>query len=159
MKKQKKKNSQKNREAKKHKRAISRKAQLRSKTSVNLQAQHLFDSASARKLSEVVLEFAGPLIDAAEGTVDEEKAIRISITFWNASLLPKQKALEIIKPTLDDMANGDQLFKSEFHNIFDMMYERKQNYFSTDNRFIVNYSLEENREGFYLQVASTPMKI
>jgi len=42
--------------------------------------------------------------------------------------------------------------------MFDMMYERKQNYFSADNRFIVDYSLEENREGFYLQVASTPLK-
>jgi hypothetical protein len=27
-----------------------------------------------------------------------------------------------------------------------------------DNRFIVDYTLEENREGFYLQVASTPLK-
>ncbi|WP_300455414.1 hypothetical protein [Desulfobacula sp.] len=116
-------------------------------------------SASARKLSEVVLEFAEPLIDAADGTVDEEKAIRMLITLWNASLLAKQKGLETISPALDDMAKGDQILSSEFHSIFDMMYERKQNYFSTDNRFIVNYSLEENREGFYLQVASTPMKI
>ena len=82
----------------------------------------------------------------------------MSITLWNASLLPKQKALETIKPALDEMANGDQTLTSEFHSMFEMMYERKQKYFSTDNRFIVDYSLEKNREGFYLQVASTPFK-
>lgn len=83
----------------------------------------------------------------------------MSVSLWNASLLPKQKALETIKPALDDMANGDQALTSEFHSMFDMMYDRKQNYFSTDNRFIVDYSLEKNSEGFNLQVASTPFKI
>ena len=82
----------------------------------------------------------------------------MSVTLWNASLLPKQKALETIKPALDDMAKGDHALTSEFHSMFDMMYDRKQNYFSTDNRFIVEYSLEKNSEGFYLQVASTPFK-
>ena len=131
---------------------------MRSKFTGNIQAQHPLEYASARKLSEVVLEFAEPLTDAVEGTEGEEKAIRMSITLWNASLLPKQKALETIRPALDDMAKGDQVLKSEFHSMFDMMYERKQNYFSSDKRFIVDYTLEENREGFYLQVASTPLK-
>ncbi len=158
MSKQKNKNSKKNREAKKRKKAIKRKAKIRSMSSGNTQSQYPFEYPSARKLSEVVLEFAEPLIDAVEGTEGEEKAIRMSIPLWNASLLPKQKALESLTPVLDDMAKGDQVLKSEFHSMFDMMYERKQNYFSEDNRFIVNYTLEENTEGFYLQVASSPLK-
>jgi hypothetical protein len=40
----------------------------------------------------------------------------MSITLWNASLFPKQKALETIRPALDDMAKGDQVLKSEFHS-------------------------------------------
>ena len=124
----------------------------------NVKAQHPLEYVSARKLSEVVLEFAEPLTNEVKGTEVEEKAIRMSVTLWNASLLPKQKALETIKPAVDDIANGDQAFTSEFHSMFDMMYDRKQNYFSNDNRFIVDYSLEKNREGFYLQVASTPFK-
>ena len=153
------KNSKKNREAKKHKRAVKRKVQRRSKFKGNMQAQHPFEYTSARKLSEVVLEFAEPLTDAVEGAEGEEKAIKMSIILWNASLFPKQKALEIIRPDIDDMAKGNQVLKSEFHSMFDMMYERKQNYFSSDNRFVVDYTLEENREGFYLQVASTQFKI
>ena len=158
MNKQKNKNSEKRREAKKSKRAIKRKAQVRFKPLDNIQTQHPLEYASARKLSEVVLEFAEPLTNAVEGTEGEEKAIRMSITLWNASLLPKLKALETIEPFLGELANGDQTVKLEFHSMFDMMYERKQEHYSTDNRFIVDYSLEKNIEGYYLQVASTPFK-
>ena len=158
MNKQKNRNTAKRREAKKRRKFIKRKAQVHTKSVGNIQTQHPLEYVSARKLSEVVLEFAEPLTNAVEGTEGEEKAIRMSVTLWNASLLPKQKALEAIKPALDDMANGDQALTSEFHSMFDMMYDRKQNYFSTDRRFIVEYSLEKNREGFYLQVASTPFK-
>lgn len=158
MNKQKNRNTEKRREAKKRRKSVKRKAQVRSKFLGNIQAQHPLGYVSERKLSEVVLEFAEPLTNAVEGTEGEEKAIRMSVTLWNASLLPKQKALEAIKPALDDLANGDQTLTSEFHSMFDMMYDRKQNYFSTDHRFIVDYSLEKNGEGFYLQVASTPFK-
>ena len=158
MNKQKNRNSEKRREAKKRRKAMKRKASVRSRTQGNTQTQHPLAFISERKLSEVVLEFAEPLINAVEGTEGEEKAIRMSVTLWNSSLLPKQKALEAIKPALDDMANGDQTLTSEFHSMFDMMYERKQEHYSTDNRFIVDYSLEKNGEGFYLQVASTPFK-
>jgi hypothetical protein len=156
VKKQKNRNTEKRREAKKRRKSIKRKDKVRSKSLGNMQTQHLLEYVSVRKLSEVVLEFAEPLTNAVEGTEGEEKAIMMSVILWNASLLPKQKALESIKPALDDMANGDQVLTSEFHSMFDMMYERKQNHFSTDKRFIIEYSLEKNREGFYLQVASTP---
>ena len=63
-----------------------------------------------------------------------------------------------MEPLLDDMANDDQLLKDDFFAIFEMMYERKQNLFPDDNRFIVEYSIENNDGAFYLQVASTPLE-
>lgn len=146
------KNAAKRREQKKRKKVKKRKEKLRSKTSRSIPTEYV----SKNKLSEAVLEYAEPLTNAAGE--NEEKAIRLSVTFWNASLLPKQKALEIIEPSLADMANGDQLLKTEFYTTFEMMYNRKQSLFSNDRRFIVDYSLEENDDGFFLQVASTPLK-
>jgi len=146
------------RAAKKRRKAIKRKAQVSTATLRNIQTEYPTEYVSANKLSAVILEYAEPLIDVADGSEVEERAIRISITLWNASLLPKQKALEAIEPTLDNMAKGDQLLKSESYMMFEMMYKRKQSLFSNDKRFIVDYSLEENDEGFYLQVASTPLK-
>ncbi len=152
MAKHKNKDAAKRREMKKRRKAIKKKVQVRSKTVRNIPTEYVPTS----KLSEVVLDYAEPLINVAGE--NEEKAIRFSVTLWNASLLQKHKALEIIEPSLDGMANGDQLLKEEFYSMFEMMYNRKQKLFSNDKRFIVNYSLEENKEGFYLQVASTPLK-
>jgi len=45
--------------------------------------------------------------------------------------------------------------KEEMLSIFEMMYNRKQTWYKLDKRFVVNYSLEENDQGFYLEVAST----
>ena len=149
------KDAAKRREAKKAKKAIKRKAQVRTTTLQNIQTEYETEYVSASKLSEVILDYAKPLTDAADGSEIEEKAIRMSVTLWNASLFPKVKALETIEPILNEMANGDQLLKEEFYTMFEMMYKRKQSLFSNDNRFIVDYQLEENNEGFSLQVAST----
>jgi hypothetical protein len=146
------KNTTKRREQKKRRKVIKRKEKLRSKIARSIPTEYI----PKNKLSETVLEYAEPLTNAAGE--NEEKAIRFSVTLWNASLLPKQKALEIMEPSLDDMANGDQLLKTEFYTMFEMMYNRKQSLFSNDRRFIVDYSLEENEDGFFLQVASTPLK-
>ena len=158
MAKRKNKDAAKRREANKRRKAIKRKAQASTATLRNIQMDYPTEYVSANKLSEVILEYAEPLTNVAEGIEVEERAIRMSVTLWNASLLPKQKALEVMEPALDDMAKGDQLLKSEFHMMFELMYNRKQSLFSNDKRFIVDYSLEENDEGFYLQVASTPLK-
>ena len=148
MNKQKNRNSEKRREATKHRKAIKRKAQVRSKYLGNVQAQHPLEYVSARKLSEVVLEFAEPLTNAVEWTEGEEKADSDVCNLMECIFITKAKALQTIKPALDDLANGDQALMSEFHSLLDMMYDRKQNYFSTDNRFIDDYSLEKNSQGF-----------
>jgi len=94
--KQRNRNSEKRREARKRRKAIKRKAQLLSKSPEPIPLPYPFENASTRKLSEVVLEFAEPLTRAVEGLESEERAIRLSISLWNASLLPKQKASETI---------------------------------------------------------------
>lgn len=124
----------------------------------NIQTEYPTEYTSANKLSEVILDYAEPLINAAGGNEGEVKAISMSIIFWNASLFPKAKALETIEPALNEMVKGDQLLKEEFYSIFKMMYNRKQSLFSKDIRSVVDYSLEENKQGFHLQVASTPIK-
>ena len=152
------KDAAKRREAKRRRKAIKRKAQASTATLRSIQADYPTEYVSANKLSEVILEYAEPLMNVADGSELEERAIRMSVTLWNSSLLPKQKALETMEPALDDMAKGDQLLKSEFHMMFELMYNRKQSLFPNDTRFIVDYTLEENDESFHLQVVSTPFE-
>ena len=152
------KDAAKKRDTKKVRKAINRKAQARVTNLHNIQpeytTEHVFDS----KLSKVILDYAKPLTDALDGTEVEERAIIVSVMFWNASLFSKEKALETIEPVLSELANGDQLLEEEFDAMFEMMYKRKQSLFSDDKRFVVDYQLEENNEGFILQVASTTIQ-
>ena len=148
----------KRREAKKRRNTIKRKAQVRTATLHNIQAEYPAEYLSVKKLSEVILDYAEPLIKETDERQGQENAILMSITIWNASLLPKQEALESLKTVFDDMVNGDQQNKNLFYTMFERMYNRKQNQFSNDKRFIVDYFLDENNEGFYLQVVSTPIK-
>ena len=152
------KDAAKRKEAKKIRKVIKRKAQVRATYLHNTHTEYTTEYVSASKLSKVILDYAKPLTDTADGSEVEERAIRMSVTLWNASLFPKEKALEIIEPVLNEMANGDQLLKEEFYTMFEMMYKRKQSLFSDDKRFVVDYQLEENNEGFILQVASTTIQ-
>ena len=138
----------------KRKKSQKRKSQLRSKMPQKNLSQIPLESIKSSKLSEAVLEYAEPLLNHANQGKEEENAIKISILFWNASLLPKDEALQSIEPIVN-MANGNPNIESKFYDMFEMMYNRKQSSYESDKRFIVNYSLEKNNDGYYLQVAST----
>jgi hypothetical protein len=68
-------------------------------------------------------------------------------------------ARDKISPVLDELANGDHVLKRELSAIFAMMQLRKQMHYPHDRRFIVDFSLTDNDEGMYLQVASTPLAV
>lgn len=148
----------KRREAKKRKNSLKRKAQVRTTSVRNTQVGSPTGLLTAPKLSVVILDYAEPLIEATIDTLGEEKAIHLSITFWNSTFLPQRQALENLNPAFKDMANGDMQLEYDLKAMYEMMYDRKQNLFSNDQRFIMDYSLEKNNEGFYLQVASRPLK-
>ena len=88
MAKRKNKDAAKRREANKRRKAIKRKAQISAAILSNIQTEYSTDYVTTNKLSEVILEYAEPLIDVADGSEVEERAIRMSITLWNASLFP-----------------------------------------------------------------------
>ena len=150
--------AEKRREAKKRKNSIKRKAQVRSATMRDIQTEYPTEYLSVNKLSEVILDYAEPLLRGIDDYQKEIKAIGISITFWNVSLLPKQEALEAIDSALGDMLKGDPQLKNDLYTIYEMMYKRKQNQFSNDKRFVVDYSLDKIEGGFNLQVSSTSVE-
>ena len=54
-------------------------------------------------MSEVIIVFAKPLLDAAKGHESKKKAVGLAIVCWNLSLLPKheqQKEREKVLHTL-----------------------------------------------------------
>ncbi|MGB5215367.1 MAG: hypothetical protein WBN88_17180, partial [Anderseniella sp.] len=75
MAKRKNKDTAKRREANKRRKAIKRKAQVSAATVSNIKAEYSTEYVTTNKLSEVILEYAEPLINVADDSEVEERAI------------------------------------------------------------------------------------
>lgn len=114
------------------------------------------DSSQSR-FSARILEFAEPLTDAAIGADATKRAVQVAVICWNAAMLPGNKGLETIAPTLRKVAGGDRRLERELFDIFEIMRARKQAHFHADDRFIVDFSLIDTPNGLQLRVASEPL--
>jgi hypothetical protein len=155
------KDSLKRREEKRRRRSVARKAQVRNERSgagrYSGFSDLLFEHALPPKLSAVILAYAEPLLNEANGHSEQEKAVAFAIFCWNASLVSLAKGREQIEPAIDQMANGDNELKQEMLVLFETMHARKQLYYANDQRFAINYHLTRTANGLSLHVISTPL--
>nr|VFJ56203.1 MAG: hypothetical protein BECKFM1743C_GA0114222_101715 [Candidatus Kentron sp. FM]VFJ59015.1 MAG: hypothetical protein BECKFM1743A_GA0114220_102294 [Candidatus Kentron sp. FM]VFK11937.1 MAG: hypothetical protein BECKFM1743B_GA0114221_102163 [Candidatus Kentron sp. FM] len=124
---------------------------------------HLVENAAGeRKLSEVLLEFAAPLITATDGDPNgEEKAIMVAVVLWNLAVLPEQELAKLKQDISTKIAEKDPsaegyelLFEKGFNEMFEIMNRRKQALFPEDKRLVVDFSLENEGKKKRLLVAS-----
>jgi hypothetical protein len=144
----------KRRAEKKHQRAVEKKTEVRRSAPragwAGLDRVAGIDSLLPN-LSEQILEYAGPLLDAAENLEAQKRAVQLAIICWNAAMLPEAKVQELVRP----LADGDPRLERELLGLFSMMRARRHEYFEDDRRVVVNSLLSDTPDGFHLQVAST----
>ena len=112
---------------------------------------------AGRKLSEVLLDFADPLLDDADDDYFETIVSFASIC-WNLSFLPdgeRQKELEYI---VNEIGGTDPLARADVEDNARMLLKRKQEFFAKDRRYIVNFKIVEEGDNYRLLVMSTPAK-
>ncbi len=108
------------------------------------------------KMSEVLLDFAEPLLDEAKSDKEKRTAIAISTLIWNASLLPEREQTEAIEKACYDLAPSKNATDvAIFMHITDMLLERKKKYFPSIDRMIVDYQISETQGSLHLDVVST----
>ncbi|MDQ6961213.1 MAG: hypothetical protein Q9M28_01600 [Mariprofundaceae bacterium] len=107
------------------------------------------------KLSEVITDYAQPLI---KHTDINSKIMTMSIICWNASLMEKEEQQDYLNQAIAQSGNNSEAFKSDFYNMFNMMYKRKQKHFKSDNRLVVDYSLSENAESLRFKILAIQYK-
>ena len=107
----------------------------------------------ARKMSEVLLEFAEPLL---EDSFDEEfePIISFASTCWNCSFLPERKQQKHLKAIINDLGKSYPIIRLQIEDNFRMLLERKRTFFSNDRRIIANYSIIEEEDEHRLIVMS-----
>ena len=107
----------------------------------------------ARKMSEVLLEFAEPLL---EDSFDEEfePIISFASMCWNCSFLPQKQQQSHLKDIIRSMGKFDLHNRLEAKKWFNMLLERKRIFFADERRIIANYRIIEEEDEHRLIVMS-----
>lgn len=120
----------------------------------------LQSSPKIEKMSEIIIDFAQPLLNVAENAQSQKQAIITAILGWNLALLPKEAQpdqLNKIKKMLRPSTDSDQL-ANETVKILNSLMSRKDFLYPEINRMIVDYELIDTPQGFHLNVVSNIVK-
>jgi len=113
----------------------------------------MFDTSNPQKMSDIIIHYAEPLLEAAKTYEDEEKAIVMAITLWNKAIVPEDEQQEIIDSVAFKTFKGND--SAEFNQTLAYFMERKQVLYPDVNRMILDYDCTQTPDGLYLNVAST----
>lgn len=111
---------------------------------------------TGEKMSEVILDFAGPLLDRARSKQEKESVLGMAILVWNATFVSgKQEILKELKGCsvpLDGKEQGE--FDAVTEEVVNFLWERKNTLFEKYQRCISDYQLEPMKDGAILNVGS-----
>ncbi len=112
---------------------------------------------AVRKMSEVLLDFARPLLD----TVDDDgfkNVIIFAALCWNISFMPEPEQPAQLKTILDELSKSDPLMRPELEAWGKTLLRRKKAFFADERRMVVNYKVVETEDSHRLSVMSTLAK-
>lgn len=107
------------------------------------------------KMSEIIIDYAEPLLNVSESQTEQKKALTMAIMVWNLSLLPEEKALDqknYLKKFLG-LGKADDL--SDLDNqVFELMLQRKKTFYEDIHRMVIDFEFVETPNGIHLNVVS-----
>jgi hypothetical protein len=117
--------------------------------------------AGAQKMSQVILEFARPLLDSADGDAETRNALAFAVLAWNASLMPEERRGDLIQDALKRNAasahsGGDVV---AIQGLFSDLIRRKEQAYPEVQRLIVDYHVRQSDGQTFLEVASTMVNV
>jgi hypothetical protein len=121
--------------------------------------QLVHNPAGMEKMSEVLEAFVEPYLDFTHNRADREKLFLIAVAAWNLALLPSKKRSTAIKELIAaSVDKKDRLAQQDIREILKEMIARKLDLFADNQRFIMEFQLQETKGKFHLSVASNPIE-
>ncbi len=115
-------------------------------------------SSYVRKMSEVVLEFAEPLLEALDDDSHFKHGIAMAVFCWNLTFLPPNEQEAAMNDIVKRMAGRDVFKRVGLREAVRAMLDRKKALYADDNRLIVNCEVVKEKSGPRLLVMSSPIK-
>lgn len=115
-------------------------------------------SFHTRKMSEVIIDFAEPLLDALDDDELFERAIGCAVVCWNLSFLQEKKQQRQMRAMVKEFDKSHLLTRLEAEHFVRMLLERKRILFADDKRIVLNYKIVEEEDHHHLFTMSTLAK-
>ena len=115
---------------------------------------------TTEKMSEIIIDYARPLLDVATNAEEQKKAITIAVTIWNLSLFPEDMQFDYINEIkrITSASNKTDDLSDDDHEIFNYLMQRKKLLFPDINRLVVDYEFVETPKSFHLNIVSNILK-
>jgi hypothetical protein len=113
----------------------------------------MVNPAGTAKMSEVILQFAEPFKD--NNGLIPRAMLEIAIILWNASFMPKEMQRKALDDVINVFPEENREARREMFLIAHMLLERKKQYFSDNQRMIMDYHITESADSIHLDVVST----
>jgi hypothetical protein len=107
-------------------------------------------------MSEVLLEFAEPLLDGSEDNEQFRAAIALAGLCWNLSLMPPDEQVAELHNIVKQVGEREAFWGRGIREIVLTLVDRKKAFFPDDNRLVLNYEFVEEKTGPRFLVASAP---
>ncbi len=111
------------------------------------------------KMSQVLLEFAEPLLEEAVDEADFKTMIGLAVVFWDLALLPEEEQSEALREIARDLARdaqSDAKMVGYFEMLGEVLLLRKKTLFPDIKRAITGHEFVGEGESVQLLVTSTP---
>ena len=155
---------------KKKKKAAKRKPfnqQAREVIEKRLSEQRLFrdtkivvqENVNKEKMSEVLLDFARPLLDHCGDDDDEiyRNMLAFAVCAWNLTLVPPRTRDKMLTDTINKICGSDLEYRkfAEYH--LKLLEKQKNELYPDNRRFIMDIEVRCERNNRRIFVASTPV--
>jgi hypothetical protein len=105
-------------------------------------------------MAEILLDFAGPLLENLDPQIPEEKIIGIATLAWNLSLFGEKERKELLDELARELSR-DNPGAEEIREVIGWLIARKHQLFAEHKRFIVDFELPKTGNRRRLFVVST----
>ena len=99
-----------------------------------------------RKMSEVIVDFAEPLLNTIDDDELFEEVLSFASICWNISLLPENEQKQMAQSLVNDIGKSDILKRLKVEDDIRMLLERKKAFFADDRRMLIDFKVIEGKD-------------
>ncbi|MCI5147934.1 MAG: hypothetical protein D3916_00740 [Candidatus Electrothrix sp. MAN1_4] len=108
------------------------------------------------RMSDVIEEFAEPLLADCRNADEAKKAIQFAMIVWNLTLLPEKEQDNKIQEMLDALSPSDKIDAiTQTRYFINLLITRKKKMFPDIKRTVIDFQLSGSGSNLRLDIAST----